>query len=547
MKIAHIYARYSTGTQAKGTSLCRQIDNAEGFAKEQGWTIADIIADEGVSAYRGKNLAQGGLGRFLDEVNTGKVAPRSVLIVESLDRLSRNTVLQQMSLLLRIIKAGVEVVTLVDQKHFTCASVNANPLELIVSLAIMIRAQEESKKKGIRIAAAWSMKRSRLETHKLTKRCPPWLTLSPDRTRYEIDDRRASGVRTIFRLATLGYAPQMIVDDLNQTGLASWGKDTTWTITKVLDVLRNRAVIGEFQPHKMAEGKRVPVDEARPDYFPAIVSLETFHAANRSSGVLGGAKHGDANLFIGLAWDGETKEKVVLRNNFLMNASCYYGGVRHRWEYRAFEESLLANLAHIDWDTLLAEPSADGRANARLSLEASIREIELKLLLAANTILTQADAPAQLATEIQSLEACRERLQKELADLESGSNRPAGGHMEPSTDRSAFMALVRNGDTASRLRLRQELQRLIKRIELWPEPNSVTGIRCYYELLHRAVETAGLKWESDPSGWPCYRITFANGHECCVICEYACPPRRSARKTWRANTAGLVIWLKNTG
>ena len=43
MKIAHIYARYSTGTQAKGTSLRRQISNAEAFAAEQGWTIADII------------------------------------------------------------------------------------------------------------------------------------------------------------------------------------------------------------------------------------------------------------------------------------------------------------------------------------------------------------------------------------------------------------------------------------------------------------------------------------------------------------------------
>ena len=545
MKIAHIYARYSTGIQAKGTSLRRQIENAEAYAKEQGWTIADIIADEGVSAYHGKNLAQGGLGRFFNEVTAGKVVPGSVLVVESLDRLSRNTVLEQMSLLLRIIKSGVEVVTLVDQKHFTSASVNANPLELIVSLAIMIRAQEESRKKGSRIAAAWSMKRSRLETHKLTKRCPPWLTLCQDRTRYLINESRASAVRTIFRLATVGYAPQMIVDDLNQAGLAAWGKDTTWTVTKVLDVLRNRAAIGEFQPHKMEESKRVPAGEPQRNYFPAIVSLETFHAANRSSATLGGAMHGDTNLFIGLAWDGETKEKMVLRNNFLMNASCYHGGVRHRWAYRAFEESLLANLAHVDWDTLLAEPSDGSRANARLSLEANIREIELKLLMAANTILMQADASAQLATEIKSLEACRERLQKELTGLESGSSPSADGQMEPSKNRSTFIELVRNGDTASRLRLRQELHRLIKRIELWPEPNTATDVRRYYELLHQAVETAGLKWEHGPSGWPCYKITFANGQECWVICEYACPPRRNRRKDWHPNTAGLLIWLRN--
>jgi hypothetical protein len=339
----------------------------------------------------------------------------------------------------------------------------------------------------------------------------------------------------------------MIVDDLNQAGLAAWGKDTTWTVTKVVDVLRNRAAIGEFQPHKMEEGKRVPAGEPHRNYFPAIVSLETFHAANRSSATLGGAMHGDTNLFIGLAWDGETKEKMVLRNNFLMNASCYYGGVRHRWAYRAFEESLLANLAHIDWDTLLAEPSDGSRASARLSLEANIREIELKLLMAANTILTQADASAQLATEIKSLEACRERLQKELTDLESGSSPSADSHTEPSKNRSSFVELVRNGDTASRLRLRQELHRLIKRIELWPETSATTAVRRYYQLLHQAVETAGLKWEHGPSGWPCYKITFANGQECWVICEYACPPRCKRRKDWHPNTAGLLIWLRNNG
>jgi hypothetical protein len=204
-------------------------------------------------------------------------------------------------------------------------------------------------------------------------------------------------------------------------------------------------------------------------------------------------------------------------------------------------------LAYIDWDTLLAEPSDDSRASARLSLEANVREIELKLLMAANTILTQANASAQVDVEIKSLEACRERLQKELTDLESGSIPPVAGHAETSKDRSTFMKLVRKGDTASRLRLRHELHRLIKRIELWPQPNSATGIRRYSQLLHQAVETAGLKWENDPSGWPCYKITLANGQECWVICERACPPRHGGRIPWRANTEGVLIWLRNNG
>lgn len=47
----------------------------------------------------------------------------------------------------------------------------------------------------------------------------------------------------------------------------------------VKGVLRSRAVIGEFTPCKMEKGKRVPVGEPIPDYFPRIVTDGQFYAA----------------------------------------------------------------------------------------------------------------------------------------------------------------------------------------------------------------------------------------------------------------------------
>ncbi|WP_425450421.1 recombinase family protein [Virgifigura deserti] len=47
-------------------------------------------------------------------VRQGRIEPGSVLIVESLDRLSREQVLETQALFLLIINAGVTIVTLVD-------------------------------------------------------------------------------------------------------------------------------------------------------------------------------------------------------------------------------------------------------------------------------------------------------------------------------------------------------------------------------------------------------------------------------------------------
>src|SRR6266498_599407 len=58
------------------------------------------------------------LGTFLRYIEEGEIEPGTILLVESLDRLSRNTVTKQMGLLLRIMAAGVEVVTMIDGKRY---------------------------------------------------------------------------------------------------------------------------------------------------------------------------------------------------------------------------------------------------------------------------------------------------------------------------------------------------------------------------------------------------------------------------------------------
>src|SRR5690606_27436104 len=46
----------------------------------------------------------------------------------------------------------------------------------------------------------------------------------------------------------------------------------------IAKILNNRSTFGEFQPHTKKNGKRFPVGDPLPDYYPAAISEETFLA-----------------------------------------------------------------------------------------------------------------------------------------------------------------------------------------------------------------------------------------------------------------------------
>jgi DNA invertase Pin-like site-specific DNA recombinase len=61
---------------------------SKGYKLDKSLTFRDI----GVSAYRGKNAADGALRAFVAPVEDGRVPQGSFLVVESLDRISRQAV-----------------------------------------------------------------------------------------------------------------------------------------------------------------------------------------------------------------------------------------------------------------------------------------------------------------------------------------------------------------------------------------------------------------------------------------------------------------------
>lgn len=353
----------STAPQLDGDSRRRQLEASRAYAQENGLELAerDEYKDIGVSAFRGDNLREGSLGSFLKAIESKKIAPGSYLIVESLDRLSREQILAAQSLFLRIVQAGINLVTLVDRRVYRAGQVDLG--DLIVSMVTMSRAHEESLTKSHRLSAAWANKRAGAGQRPMTKWCPAWLKLAEDRSRYVVIPERVKIVQQIFNDSVSGVGLQKQASRLNEASVPTFGSPNGWHHTYIAKILANRSVLGEFQPHAREGGKRVPKGDPVRGYFPAIVDEQLFYRAQVAKAqrkISGKGRKGStySNLFSGLARCAYCGSKVLFENKgygpkggaYLVcdSAKRRLGCPSTRWRYQDFEASFLRFVEEID-------------------------------------------------------------------------------------------------------------------------------------------------------------------------------------------------------
>src|SRR5262245_16854443 len=125
MRRAFSYIRFSTPEQLAGDSLRRQTSLTADYCQRNKLLLDDSLnlRDLGVSAFRGANADTGALSGFLQAVQAGRVPPGSVLIVENLDRLTRDEVGRALSLFISILDAGIHIVTLKPEVEYTKKSI----------------------------------------------------------------------------------------------------------------------------------------------------------------------------------------------------------------------------------------------------------------------------------------------------------------------------------------------------------------------------------------------------------------------------------------
>ncbi|RQQ21307.1 recombinase family protein [Burkholderia stagnalis] len=496
---AYSYIRFSTPEQQSGDSYRRQTELSRKYAETHGLTLDENLTyrDLGVSAFDKSNVISGQLGLFLNAVDSGAVEPGSYLLVESLDRLSRAKITDALEIFMRIINRGIHIVTLADGMEYSKEKANHQFTDLIISIAVMSRAHEESQTKSKRLKEAWRAKRGRIGDTKLTEMAPAWLQLNEDRTAYSLIPDRVELVQRMFEWSKDGIGSETIARRLNQQGLPNWGARSAeqWHASYIKKILDNRSVLGEFQPHTLVNGKRVPEGDPALDYFPRIISDEDFvlaKAARQSRRTNSAGRKGQtfSNLFSGILRCGYCDGSMVYVNKghdgprarLLVCARAKAGKGCHYvpWEYPQFERSVLTYCKGLDFDAFLETrdtvKSELTALSARIAvLESSITDNEQRQEYLLEAIESGGAKFQQFEARMVQLEKERIKINAELDETRHKYDLRANATVDVTAVRASIDGLLqRIGELEGeelydmRARLSQHVKRLITRIAMYP-------------------------------------------------------------------------------
>jgi len=249
MPKGYVYIRYSTAEQSQGDSHGRQMRLAMRYAdahpEKQIQVVEDpVYVDSGVSSFHGGNLASDkALGRFLNDVDSGVIAAGSILLVESLDRLSRQEIFAAQQVFLDILNRRITVITTSETESKEYGG-QSGLVDLITMLVHLERAHAESLLKSKRVKEAWNTKRVHARNNAIiTKVCPQWLTVSKDGKSFIVDEEKAEVVRKIFACAeSMGY--QSIARYLNESKVRPFSiRSHGWQSSRIAKILLNPAAI----------------------------------------------------------------------------------------------------------------------------------------------------------------------------------------------------------------------------------------------------------------------------------------------------------------
>jgi DNA invertase Pin-like site-specific DNA recombinase len=388
--VAYSYVRFSHPDQAKGDSLRRQTEAAAAWCQEHKVHLdtSRTLHDLGKSAYHRQNPDRYALARFLELVKEDKIARGSHLIVENLDRLTREHILPALTLVLNMIEQGIRIVQLKPVEMVYDET--ANPMQVMMMIMELSRGNSESEMKSQRVGEAWQNKHDDCQENGkfVTHNLPAWLEAvdvvrdhrgrSVSGTLRQIP-AKVKAVQRIYELSAEGYgAPRIVklliaegIPPLKGVGKADGGKGKgggKWMRGYVTLLLHDRRVLGEYQPR----GHDKPIS----GYYKAIITEKQWLASRagidsrRRPGAPRGqtsydkeakdGKHGFANPFSGLLRDAVNDGSYY---NVALVLPSHGRGVRHRvlrnlsvqgrapwvgFPFEAFEQAILKCLEEID-------------------------------------------------------------------------------------------------------------------------------------------------------------------------------------------------------
>jgi DNA invertase Pin-like site-specific DNA recombinase len=480
------YLRFSTPEQQLGDSERRQLDLAQKFAEDLGTTLDETLIDRGLSGYHGVHKTRGHLGRFLEKVERGQIPPDSILVIENVDRLSREPIVDAFTTFSGLLKSGVNIQTLCPMQLYDLDALNGGLIYQLIGQ--MHRANEESQRKSERVRAARenAVELARQGGKMITSQCPAWLKASPQK-KFEKIPEAAVAIKRIYDLKLQGVGYGGIAKKLN--GETGWKPSNGWRHSYIKKIIQNRAVIGEFQPHQLIDGKRQPTGDPVTDYYPQVVDTTIFYAVQKQlKGNRGkGGRTGKAkNLFsylVKCAYCGGPmafvdKGPLPTSGKYLVcdKARCGYKCTTPSIRYDEAERTILANCQGLNPEQVLPDPDEQTKQIQALrlelqgvmgSLEATKPQIDNLVDRVAQTtseslIELYEEKIGQLEQDKASLLEQHRKIEQELKKLQSTRKSFARW-------KKGLKTLLKSlDDIEIRLKLRLHLRELIDHIDVYP-------------------------------------------------------------------------------
>ena len=332
------YLRWSSEKQTQGSSLERQREKYREFAARMGWNDHEPeVLDDAVSGWSGENLETGNLSKLLDRLKS-EGGSGIVVVVENMDRASRLDVATVLRFVFDLIDTGASLALVDDAMVIDRMSIRNQTEQIKKIVDEAQRARSEGDRKSALSRAGWSAVRlgkdvtaefsgeiteithfdwgvditisakRRMAIHELSElardyrpkvgdhvaaqqplgrivrkthtgnTCPAWLTLTPCRRAFQLRSDRSATLVEICQMRADGLSYTAICRVLNERGTQTFRGGNGWHSSTVKALLRNRALIGEYQHQSRATGEKI--GDPVPDYFPRIVSNSAFQAAN---------------------------------------------------------------------------------------------------------------------------------------------------------------------------------------------------------------------------------------------------------------------------
>ncbi|WP_010625801.1 recombinase family protein [Halomonas sp. KM-1] len=275
MTKAIAYVRYSSAIQSKGDSIERQRSPLEAFESRFKVKIDEIYTDEGISSYRGDNIKKGRFSEILEKIENQEIKPGDFLVIESIDRISRQALNKTADILQEILKKGIQIYTTIDQRLYSYEDEERDLENYLMIGLIAKRANEESETKSKRRRSAWNKAKKLAEEGQVfnTKQNTPYGLEVAD-GKFVIVEEEAKEIRFIVENLKYEGASQTI------RKVNEWSK-RKWQSRHIDHLMKNQYIRGAYRAQRRVDGKKVH-ERYIENYYPKIVSDSEFYEAKKS-------------------------------------------------------------------------------------------------------------------------------------------------------------------------------------------------------------------------------------------------------------------------